>query len=322
MYGPDPASYATSTIGGNVATNAGGLRCVAHGVTADSVAGLEVVLADGRVMRTGGSTRKNVAGYDLTHLFVGSEGTLGVVCEVVLRLTPVPRGTRRCFSARFTSTSDAARAVSSVMAGPVTPTSLELVDARSLAHIARHVDGALSHLAGATLVGDVWEVDADDATRMLVDTFRRAGALEVEIGSDSALLEARRHVGAALTAAGLWYSCDVAVPVSSLPLMFERLEAFSAESGVEVSTVAHAGDGNLHATLDSAELDEAEAEAAMDRITLIATGLGGTVSGEHGIGILKRPWLAGSVDPVALDAMRAIKHALDPRGILSPGRSI
>jgi glycolate oxidase len=322
MYGPDPASYAISTIGGNIATNAGGLRCVAHGVTADSVAGLEVVLADGRIMRTGGSTRKNVAGYDLTHLFVGSEGTLGVVCEATLRLTPLPRGTRRCFTARFATASAAARAVSQVMAGPITPNSLELLDASALAQIAHHVDIALSHPAGGTLVGDVWEVDAEGATALLADTFSRAGALEVEITGESALLGARRFIGAAQSAAGLWYSCDVAVPVSALPLMFERLEAFTAETGVPVATVAHAGDGNLHATLNSADLTEAEAEGAMDGITLIATGLGGTVSGEHGIGILKHPWLADSVDPVALQAMRTIRQALDPRGILSPGRAI
>lgn len=325
MYAPDPASYRQSTIGGNIATNAGGLRCVKYGVTADSVAGLEVVLANGDVIRTGAKTRKNVVGYDLTSLFVGSEGTLGIVTGATLRLRPRPAGKAVTFRATFPSAAAAGRAVTAIMNSPVTPDVMELMDRASVRIVEEFHPTGLPVDAAATLVGQfispTSEADAAVATRLCT----QAGASDVEQADGDVLLEARRVSGTALNARGLRASCDVAVPIARLADMFEALERLSKAEKVEIPTFAHAGDGNLHpSVVISEETPEAlaEAERILDLITEQALLLGGTLSGEHGVGSLKYGSLTKQLDPATLATHRLIREALDPHGILTPGRGI
>lgn len=324
FFPPDPASARLCTVGGNIATNAGGLRCIAHGVTADSVAGLEVVLADGRVMRTGARTRKNVVGYDLTSLFAGSEGTLGVITEATVRLKPVPAGTPRTFRASFDRIEDAGRAITAIMGGPAQPEVLELMDALSVEIIESFHPSGLVVPAGAMLVGQTVGLDSAEKAEAITAVCAAHGAADTEISESDALLEARRLSNPALNARGLKISCDVGVPVASLAEMFHGIDEIAARHGKRVSTVAHAGDGNLHSTVESPDRHEGirEADAVIDDITRLALSLGGTISGEHGIGSIKRHELPWQLDTTALDVQRAVKTALDPRGILTPDRAI
>ncbi|SDQ29816.1 FAD-binding oxidoreductase [Leucobacter chromiiresistens] len=324
FFPPDPASARMSTVGGNIATNAGGLRCVAHGVTSDAVSALEVVLADGRVMRTGARTRKNVVGYDLTRLFVGSEGTLGVITEATVRLKPVPPGSPRTFRASFPELEDAGRAVTAIVNSAVRPEVLELMDSLSVEIIESFHPSGLTAPAGAMLVGQTVGWDAQVQAETITALCRELGADDTEISETDALLEARRLSNPALNARGLKISCDVGVPVAALAEVFHGIAQISAQHGKRVSTVAHAGDGNLHSTVESPDTPEGirEADAVIDDITRLALSLGGTISGEHGIGSVKRHELAWQLDPVSLDVQRAIKNALDPNGILTPDRAI
>jgi glycolate oxidase len=237
MYAPDPASHRESTIGGNIATNAGGLRCVRYGVTADSVAGLQVVLADGRVVTTGSRTRKNVVGYDLTRLFVGSEGTLGVVTEAALRLLPRPAGTPATVRAVFTTPKAAGAAVASVMAGPVTPEAMEMMDRASVDIVERYQPTGLADIAGAAvLVAQTTGMQARTAAEEIAEGWRAAGGRSVAVADGDALLEARRVSGRALNARGLRASCDVAVPLHRLAQMFAAIERISSDEGVLIPT--------------------------------------------------------------------------------------
>lgn len=324
FFPPDPASARISTVGGNIATNAGGLRCVAHGVTTDSVAGLEVVLADGRVMRTGGRTIKDVTGLDLTSLFTGSEGTLGVITRATVRLKPVPEGEPRTFRASFARIEDAGAAVAAIVSGPARPEVLELLDALSVEIIESFHPSGLPLGDAAILVGQtVGPRAADDAAAILA-VCAAHGSVASEISETDTLLEARRLSNPALNARGLRVSCDVGVPIAALAEMFLGVESVAREHGRRVSTVAHAGDGNLHCTVEAGEsADEyAAAEAVIDDITRLALTLNGTVTGEHGIGSVKRHELGWQLDETAIDVQRAIKRALDPEGILTPGRGI
>lgn len=324
FFPPDPASARTSTVGGNIATNAGGLRCVSHGVTNDSVAALVVVLADGRVMRTGSRTRKNVVGYDLTSLFVGSEGTLGVITEATVRLKPVPPGTPRTFRASFDDVEDAGRAVTAIVNGAAQPEVLELMDALSVEIIESFQPSGLTVPAGAMLVGQTVGLSAAEKAEAIAQTCREQGASDTEISESDSLLEARRLSNPALNARGLKIGCDVGVPVAALAEVFHGIAEISARHGKRVSTVAHAGDGNLHSTVEAPDTAEGitEADAVIDDITRLAISLGGTISGEHGIGSVKRHELPWQLDEVAIETQLAIKAALDPRGILTPGRAI
>lgn len=324
FFPPDPASARLCTVGGNIATNAGGLRCVSHGVTTDSVAGLEVVLADGRVMRTGARTRKNVVGYDLTSLFVGSEGTLGVVTEATVRLKPVPEGAPRTFRASFDRVEDAGRAVTAIVNGPARPEVLELMDALSVEIIESFHPSGLAVPAGAMLVGQTVGLDAAEQAGIITGICAAHGAGDTEISDSDALLEARRLSNPALNARGLKISCDVGVPVAALAEMFRGVGEISERHGKRISTVAHAGDGNLHSTVEAPDDPEGirEADAVIDDITRLAISLGGTISGEHGIGSVKRHELSWQLDGTALGVQRALKRALDPRGILTPDRAI
>ncbi|PRI11730.1 FAD-binding oxidoreductase [Leucobacter massiliensis] len=324
FFPPDPASARLCTVGGNIATNAGGLRCVAHGVTSDSVAALEVVLADGRVLRTGARTRKNVVGYDLTRLFVGSEGTLGVITEATVRLKPVPPGTPRTFRAAFDRLEDAGRAVTAIVGGSAQPEVLELMDALSVEIIESFHPTGLTVPDGAMLVGQTVGADAEAKAERIIAICAAQGATDTGISDSDALLEARRLSNPALNARGLKISCDVGVPVASLAEMFHGVEEIAVRHRKRVSTVAHAGDGNLHCTVEAPDdaAGIAAADLVIDDITRLALSLGGTISGEHGIGSVKRHELPWQLDATALDMQRLIKDALDPRGILTPGRAI
>ncbi|MBL3687173.1 FAD-binding protein [Leucobacter zeae] len=324
FFPPDPASARICTVGGNIATNAGGLRCVAHGVTADSVAALEVVLADGRVMRTGARTRKNVVGYDLTRLFIGSEGTLGVITEATVRLKPVPEGRPRTFRASFASVEDAGRAVTAIVNGPTPPEVLELMDALSVEIIEAYFPTGLETPTGAMLVGQTVGPDAAARAEAITRVCAEHGADDTGVSDTDALLEARRRSNPALNARGLKISCDVGVPIAALADVFRGVAGISARHGLRVSTVAHAGDGNLHCTVEAegSPAGIAAADRVIDDITRLALALGGTISGEHGVGSLKLHELPWQQDAVALEVQRAIKAALDPLGILTPGRAV
>jgi glycolate dehydrogenase FAD-linked subunit len=326
MYAPDPASYRESTIGGNIATNAGGLRCVKYGVTADSVAGLEVVLASGDVIRTGGRTRKDVVGYDLTRLFVGSEGTLGVVTAATVRLVPRPTGDKVTFRAVFPTLASAGEAVMAVMRTPAVPEVMELMDRPSVDAVEKHHPTSLTtDGAAAVLVGQFIGPSARGQSAEVARLCRAAGALGVDEADGDVLLEARRVTGRALSAEGLRVSSDVAVPIARLAEMFTAIEAISREEGVGIPTFAHAGDGNLHPSVIVDPTDEAaraHGERVLDRVSDAALALGGTLSGEHGIGSLKRHALPRQLDPATLAAHRLVKDAFDPHHILSPGRGI
>lgn len=326
MYAPDPASYRESTIGGNIATNAGGLRCVKYGVTADSIASLEVVLATGEIIETGSTTRKNVVGYDLTRLFVGSEGTLGVVTKATVRLRPRPEGSVATFRAVFPNLPTAGAAVTAIMTSQLVPDTLELMDRQTVEAVAKHYPiGLDSDLGVAMLIGQFIDQDALVQAAQAAELCQNAGATFVENAEGDVLLEARRFSGKALSAEGLRVSSDVAVPISRLADMFEAIEKISKEEGVAVPTFAHAGDGNLHPSVIVEHENEAardEGERILDRIADAALALGGTLSGEHGIGSLKYGQLSKQLSESALKVQRAIRSTLDPAGILSPGRGI
>ncbi|GAB3075421.1 FAD-binding oxidoreductase [Nocardioides zeae] len=334
MYAPDPASAAISTIGGNIATNAGGMRCVKHGVTRDAVLGLEVVLADGRLLRTGRATAKGVVGYDLTALLVGSEGTLGVVVGATLRLRPRPHvgGT---VLATYPDVETAARACSRVGAARLRPSLLELIDAATLAAVADHTGTTALASAGAAVVAQTDGADAPTAAAELTRIVEvlRDGADTLEQDDDPAradeLLTARRLALPAVEARGHALIEDICVPRARLAEAVRGIERIAAETGVPIYTFAHAGDGNLHPIVSwprDAGASGAQRPAAVDdaagRIFELAVALGGTLSGEHGVGTLKRAYLGLELDADALAVQRAVKAALDPRGILNPGKAI
>ncbi|MCH7229719.1 FAD-binding protein [Glycomyces sp. L485] len=324
-YAPDPGSWETSTIGGNIATAAGGMCCVKYGVTAEYVLGLEVVLASGEVMRCGRRTAKGVAGYDLARLFCGSEGTLGVITEATLKLSPIPAD-RLTLAAVFDTTAAAGRAVTAIMSSGAQPSLLELIDnvhlraLEDLRPMGLPVDAAALLLVAADTdpVAELAEIE-----RLCED----AGAAEVYRATDAAeadaLLESRRSAYHAMERMGTVLVDDVAVPRSRLAEALDGVAASAERHGVVIGVIAHAGDGNLHPNIVVHPEDEASVaagRAAFDEILEMALAMGGTITGEHGVGLLKRDWLEREVDPVNLAVQRRIKHALDPLGILNPGK--
>jgi glycolate oxidase len=330
MYPPDPSSYEISTIGGNLATNAGGLRCVKYGVTRDAVLGLEVVLADGRVLRTGRRTVKGVAGYDLTSLFVGSEGTLGVITSATLRLRPRPAAAVTV-AASFASFGAAARAVTAILQARLQPSLLELLDRVTLRAIDDWKHLGFGDEVEALLIA---QDDSDDAPRraaVMQQLCTEHGALLADVSGSEAeaqqLLDIRRLAYHATERLGATLVEDVCVPRSRLPDMIERIEQAAARHGVVIATVAHAGDGNLHPVfvfdrgVAGGEVP-AHVWAAADEVFRAAIDLGGTLTGEHGVGVIKRRWLALELGEESMAVHRAIKAALDPAGILNPGKAI
>ena len=324
FFPPDPASVEISTVGGNIATNAGGLRCIAHGVTRDSVAALEVVLADGTIINTGTRTRKNVVGLDLTSLFVGSEGTLGIITAATVRLKPIPPGTPHTFRASFDSIQAAGQAVTEIVNGQAQPEVLELLDAHSVETIEAFYPSGLDVPKAAVLIGQTVGHDAAETARAITQVCTEHGAVEVAIAENDALLAARRLANPALSARGLRVSCDVGVPIGQLANVFRGIEEIATQHGRAISIVAHAGDGNLHPTVEAGDSHDEylAAEAVIVDISKLAVSLGGTISGEHGIGAVKHHELPIQLDQAVLNTQQAIKRALDPNNILTPARAI
>jgi glycolate oxidase len=327
FYPPDPGSFEISTIGGNVATNAGGMRCVKYGVTRDSVLGLEVVLADGRVLRTGARSIKNVAGLDLTSLFIGSEGTLGVITAATVKLRPLPATPPAVFVASFPTLPAAGNAVATIAAAGLTPSMLELMDHATINAIEDYRRMDLDRGAAALIVGQADGPDAAVEAERITSLCEQAGADYVACTQDpdeaEGLIAARRLAGLALQDIGPTVIEDIGVPRSRLAEMLREIEEIARSASIRVATVGHAGDGNLHPVLildDTSESTRDKAIAVAQAICRAALARGGTVTGEHGVGILKRDWLAGQLDGTAIDVHHQIKAALDPRGLLNPGR--
>jgi glycolate oxidase len=327
MYAPDPSSFEISTIGGNLATNAGGLRCVKYGVTRDSALGLEVVLPGGQILRTGRRTVKGVAGYDLTSLFVGSEGTLGVITSATLRLRPRPATFPPTVAAGFPSFGAAARAVAAILTARLRPSLLELMDSATLRAIDQWKNTGFGTDVQALLIAqDDGEQAAAAAVRMR-DICLREGAATAEVSDSEAesrqLLELRRLSYPALERLGATLTEDVCVPRSRLPDMGQRIEQSARRHDVFIATVAHAGDGNLHPLFvfdRGLPAVPPPVWAAADEIFRAALELGGTLTGEHGVGVIKRRWLAEELGPESMAVHHAIKTALDPGGIMNPGK--
>ncbi|AQW47605.1 FAD-linked oxidase [Streptomyces hygroscopicus] len=329
-YPPDPASAPWSTIGGNVATNAGGLCCVKYGVTRDYVLGLEMVTGTGELVRLGRRTAKGVAGFDLAGLMVGSEGTLGVITEVTVRLRP-RREAERTVAGYFSSVVAAGRAVAAIGAAGLTPSALELIDRHCLAAVDKWKNMGLSVDADVVLLGRTdapGPAGAQEAERMLA-CFEEAGATWAAQSTDQeeadALFSARRLAYPALERLGPVLTEDVCVPKAAVPEMLARIERAATRHDTLIANIAHAGDGNLHPLLITQPGDTAareRAQAAFHDIIADAIDLGGTVTGEHGVGLLKRDGLERELTPAVLEMHRAVKAALDPHGILNPGKVI
>jgi glycolate oxidase len=329
FYPPDPASLKFSTLGGNVAECAGGPRCVKYGVTKDYVLGLEVVTPLGDIIRTGGETMKGVVGYDLTKLLVGSEGTLGVITRITLKLLPLPAAKKTMLVA-FDAIDGAARAVSAIVRGKIIPTTLEFMDATTIECVRQTTDLVIPDGTRAILI---IEVDGDEdlierqAGRIL-EIVAPLGVLETRVaGSEQeseAIWQVRRSVSPSLRKVNPdKFNEDICVPRSSLPEMIRTIERISETLEIPIVNFGHAGDGNIHVNI---MVDKevpghlAKAEQAIEQIFAETLELGGTMSGEHGVGVTKAPYLPMELDPAAVAYMKAIKRALDPNNILNPGK--
>lgn len=328
MYAPDPSSHEISTIGGNIATNAGGLRCVKYGVTRDSVLGLEVVLADGAVIHTGHRTVKGVTGYDLTSLLVGSEGTLGVITQATLRLRPRPTATPAMVIGNFPSLRAAGDAVASVIRMGRSPSLLELIDRPTLQAIDDWKHIGLESDTEAILIAQADGVDAESSAQAMRADFENAGATFAAFSSDeqeaAQFIGIRRMVYPALERLGRCLVEDVVVPRSKLPDLLNRIGQIATDHRVTIMTVAHAGDGNVHPTFVFEPLPDGAVPdhvwAAAGDVFHAALELGGTLTGEHGVGTLKKRWLSLELGETALALQRSIKNVFDPVGILNPGK--
>lgn len=325
FYGPDPASTQTCTIGGNVATNAGGLCCLKYGVTADWVTALDVVLPGGEVMRTGHRTAKGVTGYDLTGLLVGSEGTLGVVTKVVTRLVPAPDPALTAL-ATFGSLDAAVRGVTGLRLDRHRPSLLEILDRASVAAVQAFGDYGFPADCDAVLLvqSDRPGHAAEDVVRY-GDLLSAAGAREVAVAEDrqeaDLLLEGRRVLSTAVEALGARLAEDICVPVGRLGDYVRGAAEVSARWGVSIPVSGHAGDGNLHPSIVYPHGDtdaRQRAWRAFDELMRLGLSLGGTVAGEHGIGSVKRRWLVEEVGAREVERQRAIKSVFDPTGIMNP----
>ena len=330
LYAPDPASYETCTIGGNLATNSGGLCCVKYGVTRDAVLGLEVVLADGAVIRTGGRNVKDVAGYDLAGLFVGSMGTLGIITEATLRLIPMP-APKQTLLAFFPTIEASGAAVAGIVRGGVQPCTLELMDAFTIRAVNAAYSLGLDESAAAMLL-----VESDLPAGAGAEELDRAetacaaaGAGLLVRAQDAAeadlLRQGRRMAHWALEAMGVSRMEDVVVPRSRVPDLLRAIHEIGERRGMQIGVFGHAGDGNLHPSFVFDRDDPtgaARLHLAQEELYGATLALGGSVTGEHGIGVVKRSWLEATRGPDAVRAMRAIKAALDPLGILNPGKML
>ncbi|WP_145868987.1 FAD-binding oxidoreductase [Streptomyces capillispiralis] len=326
-YPPDPSSWEMCTIGGNIGTASGGLCCVKYGVTAEYVLGLDVVLADGRLMSTGRRTAKGVAGYDLTRLFVGSEGSLGIVVRAVLALRPKPPG-HLVLAAEFPSGAAACDAVCRIMAGGHVPSLLELMDRTTVKAVNDMAHMGLPESTEALLLAAFDTTDPAADLAAVGALCEAAGATQVVPAEDAAeselLLQARRTALVALEAVkGTTMIDDVCVPRSRLGELIDGVERIAEKHRLTIGVVAHAGDGNTHPTVcfDARDSEESRrARESFDEIMALGLDLGGTITGEHGVGVLKKEWLARELGPVGLEMQRAVKQVFDPLGILNPGK--
>ncbi len=330
FYPPDPSSIRHSTIGGNIACNAGGPRCLKYGVTGDYVLGLTVVLADGSLLHTGGKVIKDVVGYDLTALFTGSEGTLGVITAALLRLIARPKFARAAL-VEFERLEDASRTVSAILSAGIVPAAMELMDETAIACVeeALHLDLPLdveAILLVETDGGDEASVlrEIEAAAKICTET----GARKVKVARDESeranLWQARRSVSPALARkAPNKLGEDITVPRSAIPEAVRRLKVISAKYGLPIVIFGHAGDGNLHPNILFDKRDPSQwkkvGQMAAEEFSM-ALELGGTLSGEHGVGALKRPYMQQALGVVSLDIQQRIKYALDPSNILNPGK--
>ncbi len=332
-YPPDPSSKGSCTIGGNLAENAGGPRAVKYGVTRDWVLNLEVVLPDGEVIWTGANTLKNSTGYDLTRLMVGSEGTLGIITKAVLRLVPMPKETRLML-VPFESPTRACEAVSAVFRAGITPSALEFMERDAIAWTMRFTEGLPSQvntIPGAYLLievdgghGDVLMRDCE----AILGVMEAHGAGEVLFaetnGEKDALWKLRRSVPVSVKAHSVYKEEDTVVPRFELPRLLEGVKAIGARYGFTSVCYGHAGDGNLHVNIIKGDLSDAfwehELPKAIREIFQLTVSLGGTLSGEHGIGLVQRPYMDIAFNGRQLALMRALKHAFDPAGIMNPGK--
>lgn len=327
-YAPDPASKDFCSIGGNVNTNAGGLCCVKYGVTRDAVLGLEVVLADGRVTRLGRRTIKGVAGYDLAGMMVGSEGTFGIVTMARLRLRPLPPPAVTAVAV-FDDLGAAGRAVAAIMQ-ELTPSMLEVMDQQTLTVVEAWRPMGLDTSAGALLVAQTdggvgAAAEADRLIALCEQHGAREGYRSEDEQESEMLLGARRMAILAIEDLGDWLLDDIAVPRSRLAEAMVRIQGIAERHDVTICTFGHAGDGNLHPTVVTERGDEAAAARALvafDDMLDLALDLGGTVTGEHGVGLLKQRALGQELDAVAADLHTRLKRAWDPEGILNPGKSL
>ena len=330
FYPPDPSSIRHSTIGGNITCNAGGPRCLKYGVTGDYVLGLTVVLADGNILRTGGKPIKDVTGYDLNGLFTGSEGTLGLITEALLRLVAKPLYARTAL-AEFASLADASRTVNAILTSGIVPATLELMDQTAIVCIEEAMHLGLRTDVEASLLIETDGADEQTVLREIEASARicqENGARLVKRAQNEAergsLWKARRSISPSLARkAPNKLGEDITVPRSAIPEVVQRLRAISAKYGLPIVIFGHAGDGNLHPNIlfDKRQPDQwAKVEQMVGEIFDTSLALGGTLSGEHGVGVLKRPYLERALGPLSVRVQRSIKQALDPMNILNPGK--
>ncbi len=329
FWPPDPSSAAFCTVGGNLAYNSAGPRAVKYGTPRENTLGLRAVLGSGEELRTGVYTTKGVVGYDLTRLLIGSEGTLGLITEATLKLTPLPE-TKRTLRAFYADIGAAAAAVARIMAQPETPCALEFIDGAAIAMIRDYAQADLPADAGAMLMVEVDGTAAaiDQAVSAVSRAAGGDGLLRLEAARDAEQVEqmwaARKALSPALrTVAPKKINEDVVVPVSRIPQFIGALERLAAEFAIPIVNFGHAGNGNIHVNLlvDPDKAGESErAERCLQRVFDLVLELNGTLSGEHGVGLEKRPYIGRELDPTALALMRGIKRLCDPDGILNPGK--
>lgn len=329
MYPPDPSSSVVCTIGGNLAENAGGPRGIKYGVTKDYVIGLEVVMADGEVIRTGGQTIKNVTGYDLTKLLIGSEGTLGIITEATLRLIPKPLATKTAMVI-FDDLYTAGKSISKILTSGVRPSKMEILDHNALNKVEDYAGLDLPRDAAAILL-----IEVDGNPENLgdeLDTIKKAlkeiDVENVEIAeskeAEDKLWQVRKLVSPAVVESGYTkISEDATVPLSKIPEMFKKIDEIKTKYDLNIVVFGHAGDGNLHPTINTNMRDENEVrktEDAVEEIFNYAIELGGTLSGEHGIGVMKKAFIKKEMGEAGVRYQQMIKKALDPKNILNPGK--
>jgi len=330
FFPPDPASWKFSTIGGNVAENAGGMRAVKYGVTKNYVMGLEVVLADGTVLETGGKAIKNVTGYDLTSIFTGSEGTLGIITRALLRLIPMPKK-RGTLQVMCKSLDDGCTTIHNMLQAGIVPAAAEIMDKICLDAVARHRKMDLDPSIGACLVIEI-DGEDDDAldiqSKRIEAVAKACGAVEFRVAQSQQesddLWAIRRGISSAIGGlAPNRLGEDISVPRDAFPEVVRRIRAISEKYHLTIAVYGHAGDGNIHPSV-LCDLRKPEEEKrvhdAVSEIFDAALEVGGTLSGEHGIGITKRPYIAKALGEAGVRTLQAVKAALDPKGILNPGK--